>query len=120
MTGQDLVPYLRDRVDDYLRGVIRYHKETTDVLYLRDDVRATRLESQIDRMIDRLEPESRAAEERAFPFGDLYVTVRRFQEAIIMHFPTGSNRGIVVSLEPETARDLNTFTTECLRRIHDD
>ena len=59
-------------------------------------------------------------EERAFPFGNSYVTVRRFEEAIIVHFPTGSNRGVVVSLEPEAASNLTTFMIECLRRIHDD
>jgi hypothetical protein len=117
MTGSEIVEYLQDRVGSHLRGVIRYHQESTDILYLRDDVHEVRLQSQFDRIVDRLEPESHSAEERAFPFGDLYVTVRRFEEAIIMHFPTGHNRGIIVSLEPETARNLNTFTTECLKRI---
>lgn len=45
--------------------------------------------------------------------------MRRFEEAIVLHFPLAKNRGIVVALEPETARDLNTFTNECLRRIQD-
>lgn len=120
MADSDITAYLQDRVGEHLRGVVRYHRDTLDILYLRDDVREARLESQLDRMIDRLEPESHSAEERAFPLGDLYVTVRRFEEAIIMHFPTGNKRGIVVSLEPETARNLNTFTTECLRRINRD
>jgi len=120
MSGADLVQYLRDRVGNALRGVIRYHQGTSDVLYLRDDVREVRLQSQIDRMLSRLEPESHSAEEEAFPFGDLYVTVRRFEKAIIMHFPTGNNRGVAVSLEPETAHNLNTFTTECLQQIHNE
>lgn len=120
MTGSDLVEYLQDRTGDYLRGVVRYHRNANDVLYMREDIKEERLQSQIDRMLDRLEPESRSAEERAFPFGDLYVTVRRFEDAILMHFPIGSNRGIVVGLEPEAASSLNTFTTECLHRIHED
>lgn len=112
-----LVDYLKDCVGESLRGVVRYHEDSMDLLYLREDVRESRLQSQLDRMLTRLAPESHASEERSFPLGDLYVTVRRFEEAIIMHFPTGRNRGVVVSLEPETARNLNTFTTECLRRI---
>ena len=120
MAGEPLVEYLQDRVSEFLRGVVRYDAQSTDTLYLRDDMRDVRLQSQIDRMLDRLRPESHTAEERAFPFGDLHVTVRRFEDAIIMHFPRGSNRGVVVSLEPEAASNLNTFTTECLRRIHDD
>lgn len=119
MTGSDLVAYLQNRTGEYLRGVVRYNKNTTDLLFIRDDIKKQRLQSQIDRMLKRLQPETHSAEEDAFPFGDLYVTIRRFEEAIVMHFPLASNRGIVVSLEPDTARDLNTFTTECLRQIHD-
>ncbi len=68
-------------------------------------------------MLARLKPEFSASEERAFPLGDLYVTIRRFEDAIIMHFPRGQNRGVVVSLEPEAGLDLNQFTTECIRLI---
>lgn len=89
----------------------------TDVLYLRDDIRETRLTSQIDRMLGRLRPEASSREERSFPFGELNATVRLFDEAILLHFPVGNDRGIVVSLEPETACDLNTFIGECEKRI---
>ena len=117
MGSQHLVEYAQRRASDYLRGIVRYDRSSNDTLYLRNDVRAERLQSQIDRMLVRLEPEATSAEERAFPFGDLYVTVRRFEEAIIMHFPTGQRRGVVVSLDPGATRDLNTFTTECLQQI---
>ena len=117
MSSKDLTRYIQQRASEYLRGVIQYDGSTNDTLYLRDDVREQRLQSQIDRMLDRLAPEATAAEERAFPFGDLHVTVRRFEEAILMHFPTGRQRGVVVSLEPDATRDLNQFTTECLVRI---
>lgn len=120
MPTAELVEYLEDRAGEYLRGVARYRRDSTDVLYLREDIRRNRLRSQIDRMLKRVEPEATAAEERAFPFGDLYVTVRRFEEAIVMHFPTGNRRGVLVALEPDTARDLNTFTTECLDRLADE
>lgn len=117
MSAGELVEFLQRQAADHLRGVVRYHGDATDTLYLREDIRAERLQSQIDRMIRRLRPEADPDEERAFPFGDLYVTVRRFEEAIIMHFPTGSDRGIVVALKPDVARDLNMFTRECLKRI---
>jgi hypothetical protein len=97
--------------------VVRYDGEEMDVRYLRDDVRRRRVKSEVEQMLRRLRPESTNEEERSFPFGDLYVTVRRFEEAIIMHFPTGPDRGTVVSLEPEAGRDLNRFTSECLKRL---
>ena len=118
MGANALAEYVQQRTGDYFRGVVKYDEHTFDVVYLRDDVREERLRNQIDRMLDRLQPEATAAEEQAFPFGDLHVTVRRFDEAIIMHFPTGNKRGVVVSFEPEATRDLNRFTTECLEHIH--
>lgn len=117
MATGELIRYLDEQAGEYLRGVVRYDRESTDVPHLRDDVRESRLISQIDRMLSRLRPESTSAEERSFPFGDLHVTLRMFDEAIIMHFPLGRDRGVVVSLEPETARQLNTFVGGCLERL---
>ena len=36
MSASDLITFLQNRAGEYLRGVIRYDQETTDVLYLRD------------------------------------------------------------------------------------
>ena len=112
-----LTDYAQQRVGEYLRGIVSYDGDSSDVVYLRDDVREQRIQSEIDRMLKRLRPEASASEERSFPFGDLYVTVRRFEEAIIMHFPASRDRGVVVSLEPDATRDLNRFTTECLQQL---
>lgn len=112
-----LIKYLEERAGEYHRGTVRYEGDDTNVLYLRDDLQEKRLTSEIDRMLSRLRPESAPKEERSFPFGELRATVRLFEQAILLHFPTGNDRGIVVSLEPETARDLNTFIGECERRI---
>lgn len=94
-----LLSYLDEKVDEDHRRTVRYDRNTTDIAYLREDIREERLDSQIDRMLKRLRPESSPDEERAFPFGDLHATVRVFDEALIMHFPTGSDRGVVVALE---------------------
>lgn len=117
MVEKELIDYLEQRAGDYHRGTVRYEGNDTDVLYLREDVKETRLISQIDRMLGRLRPEASPKEERSFPFGELNATVRLFDEAILLHFPVGNDRGIVVSLEPETARDLHTFVGECEKRI---
>lgn len=119
MSADSLLTYLERQANTYHRGTVRYDGNSTDTLYLRDDIKETRLSSQIDRMLRRLRPESSSKEESSFPFGDLHATVRLFDEAILLHFPTGKDRGIVVSLEPETARDLNTFIGECQKRIHE-
>lgn len=117
MSESTLIDYLEKKAGEYHRGTVRYDEADTDVLHLREDVRETRLMSQIDRMLKRIRPESSPSEVRSFPFGELNATVRLFEEAIIIHFPRGNDRGIIVSLEPETARNLNTFVGECEKRI---
>lgn len=119
MSTSELIEYLEDRVGEDLRGVVRYSDHTNDVKYLREDIREERLRSQIDRMLDRIQPESSSREERSFPFGDLYVTMRRFEEAVVLHFPTGSNRGVVVTFEPKIASNFAAFTDACYDRIQD-
>jgi len=112
-----LLSYIERQAGEYHRGTVRYDGDETDVMYLREDVKKTRLTSQIDEMLERLRPEASVSEQRAFPFGDLNATVRLFDEAILVHFPVGTDRGIVVSLEPEVARDLNAFIEGCLKRV---
>lgn len=118
MGVSDLQDFLEERAGSLYRGMVRYDGDTTDVLYLRDDVREERMRSEIDRMLRRLRPESKSKETQSFPFGQLYATVRSFEEAVIMHFPIGRDRGIVVSLEPGAAKSLNTFIRRCQQRLH--
>lgn len=117
MTVSELTEFLEERAGSLLRGIARYDGDSTDVIYLRGDVKKQRMRSEIDRILNRVRPESSAKEERSFPFGDLHATVRAFDDASILHFPMGVDRGIVVSLEPGASQDLNTFVGECLDQI---
>lgn len=119
MTVSDLTEFLQERADSLLRGIARYDGDSSDVLYLRDDVKKQRMRSEIDRVLSRVRPESSPKEERSFPFGDLHATVRAFEDATILHFPMGADRGVVVSLEPGAAQDLNTFVGTCLDQIEE-
>lgn len=112
----ELTPYLKQTAGDYLRGVVHYHGEEYDVRFIRDDLRTQRLKSDVDKMIDRLRRESRSGERQSFPFGELNGTVRSFEDAMVMHFPSTQERGTVVTLDPEIARQLNTFIGSCLER----
>lgn len=115
--GTELTSYLKDTAGDYLRGVVSYNGNEYDIQFIRDDLRERRLKSEVDKMIDRLREESRSREHRAFPFGNLNGTVRSFEEAMVIHFPSTQSRGTVVTLDPEIARQLNTFVGSCLDRI---
>lgn len=117
MAVSDLLDFLEKRAANLHRGTARYDGDSTEVLYLRGDLQENRMRSEIDRMLNRLRSESSPKEERTFPFGDLHATVRAFEEATILHFPTGVDKGILVALESEAANDLNTFIGQCLTQI---
>jgi hypothetical protein len=119
MAGEDidqLTPYLKDEVGEYLRGIVVYDGSEYDIRHIRDDLRTQRLKSEVDAMIERLRRESRPAERRAFPFGAVNGSVRSFEEAMVMHFPRTQGRGTIVTLDPAVARQLNTFIGSCLSR----
>lgn len=117
--SETLTPYLKNAAGEYLRGVVWYEGDEYDIRFIRDDLRTQRLKSEVDEMIDRLRGESRVSERRAFPFGEVNATVRSFEEAMVMHFPSTQGRGTVVTLDPEVTRQLNTFVGNCLERIDD-
>lgn len=114
---QDLLRYLKDQAGEYLRGVAVYTTDDYKIVYLRDDIRSPRFESEADAIITRIRQESRVREHRSFPFDDLRGTVRAFGDAMVMHFPRTQERGTVITLDPGVARDLNTFMGGCLKRI---
>ena len=117
-THNRLITYLRDHVDSSLRGVSVYDQDDYDIIYIRDDLRSKRVRSEVDQMIDRLRQETRAREQRSFPFGGLTGTLRSFEDAMVMHFPHTQDRGTLITLESEVGRDLNTFMHECEKRIN--
>lgn len=112
----ELLSFLKETAGDYLRGVVWYEGDEYEIRYIRDDLRTRLLKSEVDKMIDRLRRESRSGERRSFPFGEVNGIVRSFEEAMVMHFPSTQGRGTVVTLDPEVARQLNTFIGSCLER----
>lgn len=119
MPAERLASYLEQTAGENLRGVVEYDQHSTDIVYVRDDLRSKHLHQTIDRILTRLTPETHGREEQSFPFGELRATVRDFEKAIVMHFPQENNQGIVVTLEPETARSLDTFVGNCRARIEE-
>lgn len=117
--ADELTDFLEHRAGEHLRGVVRYLGGLYDVVYLRDDVQERRLEEEVGQMLDRLRQEASDAERDAFPFGELRVTIRHFEEAIVLNFPTGNGEGVVVGLEPEVVHEVNSFVVECRRRLHE-
>lgn len=69
MASSDLIAYIEVRTGEIHRGTARYNDESTDVLYLCDDFREQRNQSETDRRLDRVRPESTSKEEQSFSSG---------------------------------------------------
>lgn len=115
--AEDLLRFLRERTGESLRGAGRYDADGYEVLYVRQDLARATLDAEVERMVAHLRNESRAREQRAFPYGELDGTVRSFEEAVVMHFPLPQERGVVVTLDPDVAQQLNAFMRECIERL---
>lgn len=118
MTVDALLDYLREEAGSALRVVIWYTADDFGGLYVRDDLdreavvdRARYLSERLTIGPDPLDgsPMESLGEERAM------VQVR--EEAVIIRFPVTADRGLVVSLDVEAARDLHEFVTECTSRL---
>lgn len=118
--SKTLSTYLNERVGDILRGVAHYQRDEFQVVYLREDIREQRHREEVNQMLTRIKQEGTAEEEQSFPFGHLHATLRIFDETIFMHFPIEDRTGVVVALEPEVARSLNSFVGDCLDHIYDE
>jgi len=117
--GSNLVWFLKQRAGKHLRGALLYTEDSYEMLYLRDDLRRVRLQSEVDSIVARLREGSKETEEESFPFGDFHGSVRCFEDATLLHFPI-DGAGVAVSLDPEATTDLNTFAGQCLEQIHED
>lgn len=116
--SSQLVQFLEDRAGTLHRGTVRYEADGIEFLHLREDLSEDQLRDQIEGILARLRPEGTGEEDFAFVhLGSLEATVRVFEHAVILHFPTGRDHGVVVSLDPGAARELNTFIDECQQRL---
>lgn len=118
--SKSLSRYLNDRVNELLRGVAHYREDEFEIAYLRADVQEQRHRDEVEQMLSRIKHEGTAEEEQSFPFGHLHATLRVFDETIFVHFPIENRTGVVVALEPEIARSLNSFVGDCLDHIYEE
>lgn len=115
-----IAQYLRDRAGELHRMTVRYDRGEREFLYVRDDLDEGQLRDQVDRLLDRSRPAGPDEGDAAFAqFGELEATVHVFEEAVVLRFPDGRQRGVLVSLEVAAARELSTFVVECRQRLGD-
>lgn len=103
--------FLRDEVGETLRAVVAYDDDSCEVVYVRDDLKQDEgwqdvAREDIDRIVAAARNEDGVRSIRAF--GDYRATVRLFEHAVVLQFPTATG-GFGVSLEPEVSTRLSGF-----------
>lgn len=95
---------------DYLRAVVRYERRSWAEVYRREDVGdETVAERAVTRKCRRGPVDADADDPRC--------TVQVFDEAVLLDFPLSRRRGVLVSLDPNAARDLGSFVERCESRL---
>lgn len=110
-----LAEYLSRRASDAFRGLAQYDGDDLDVRYARDDLGH-------DEMYERAEVIHRAVRPRddtnaLDELGATRATIQMREDAVVLHFPVDEDVGYLVGLEPDVARDLSSFVSDCLRII---
>lgn len=115
---EELLEYLEQRAGESLRAVGQYQGEECDLQYLRDDLPRTATRDRLDALRANITwswnpPEDASLKE----LGTKRATLQVREQAVILHLLLGNQRGILIGLEPEAARDLTSFITDCLDHV---
>jgi hypothetical protein len=115
MTDQyrDLLQVIHGRAGDAFRAAFRYGPDDWTMLYVRDDVATDQLRGSLPTIVQRAREYEPAVEPGGYPVvGETQATVELYDGAVILHFQTGTDTGIVVSLDREVAQGLGQFVNQ--------
>ena len=113
------VRFVLDRAGEAVRSVVRYDEESSDVLFLRDDVAEGYSPLALETVMAALrrEGEQSGRQEHLYAHGHLNCIVRCFDGGLEMHFPYGDDEGVALALEPRAAEGLYGFVDDCLDHV---
>jgi|GEM_PF-1795342 len=116
----ELLEYLHESIGANFRGVAYYDRDTVST-QLPSDGSGSFDEETLEEIADdlRLMDVGRTAQESLYSLGSLYCTIRAFDDALLLHFIQGDDRGTLVSLEPTTAPGLTDFIYDILHILHE-
>lgn len=96
-----------------------YEEDDWSALYIRNDVATERLRDTVADIIERTrEARALVREEDYEELGEKTATTEVHESGVILHFPQGDQRGIIISLDREAARRLTAFVSQCATIIH--
>ncbi|MFC4552599.1 MULTISPECIES: DUF7522 family protein [Halorussus] len=111
----ELVEFLRERADESLRAVRIYSLDSHRSLYAREDAERWQSEADVEYVVSRAREDlrERADDRRWFTAGELEASVRVFHEAVLVNVVLDDDRGVLVSLDADTASYLHGFVHDC-------
>ena len=118
---ESLLTYLERAIGGNLRSVAHYDRDSVSI-EINETLRGEVDEERVQQIIDdlRLQDIGQQRQVDLYNVGELYCTVRAFDDALILHFIQGNDRGTLVSLAPETAPGLTDFIYDVLNILHTD
>lgn len=117
--AQNLIRYLERRAGSHLRAAAFYTESDYSILYIKDDVDRKYSEREFERIADRMRSDIRPHRaEQTFELGEFNCSLWAFEKGVVIHFPQGSSKGTIITLEPEAARQFKDFIGDCAERIY--
>lgn len=116
---RELQGYLRGSLGTNLLSIAHYDRDTVEYESgpESDDIDDENLADIIDDL--RLQDIGKRNQEDLYDVGSLYCTVRAFDNAIVLHFPEGDERGTLVATKPESAPELTEIIKDVLNLLDD-
>lgn len=117
---KEILEYLQSSLGTEVRAVAHYDRDSV-AIETGDDSDRRFNEEGLEEIIDdlRLQDIGQFNQEYLYEAGSLYCTLRAFENALILHFPQGDNRGTLLSLEPTTAPNITDFISTVLDLLQD-
>lgn len=111
-----LESFFEHAVGDDLRSIIKYEKESFEIVYLRDDIADQYTDEELEEAIDdsRMESMTASISEEVFApdHGDLTCLVKCFENVIEMNFVLADGVGTAVGLDAEAMIDAHGLVSE--------
>lgn len=99
---RELIASMREETDASIRLVIRYSGDSTDTLFVREDIRELYSDPELEERIEALTVKGLGdppREEALYDFGRLDATIRWYDDVIVAHFPYREWSGLAFSFD---------------------
>lgn len=118
-TGNVLLDFALERVGQLLRTVAVIYEDDCEVIYLREDLEQRYSAREYESVVDTFRTEMRfdAAGPSGAPLGSKESIIHYHEDGFVFQFNHDDCHSILLSVDPDVGSQLQTFITECRKRI---